>query len=55
MDENAFYFLKIIEEDQKRQRQGMRSCFADPEDNVLEMSAECPREEGAANERNQMV
>ena len=51
MDELAYYFVKIIEEDQKRQRQKMRSCFEDLEDNVFEMSEECPREEGAENER----
>lgn len=50
MDDSAFYFLKIIEADQERQRQGFRSCFEYPEDNVLEMSEECPREEGAVNE-----
>ena len=33
MDELAYYFVKIIEEDQKRQRQGMRSCFEDPTEN----------------------
>lgn len=51
MDETADYFLKIIEADQEQQRQGFRSCFEDPEDNVREMSDECPRKEGGTDGR----
>lgn len=54
MDETAYYFLKIIEEDQKRISQGGRSCFDDTEDNVREMSETCPHEEGGSHERHQM-
>lgn len=54
MDDSAFYFLKIIEADQERQRQGLRSCFEELEDNVLEMSETCPHEEGGSHERHQM-
>lgn len=48
MDETAYYFLKIIESDQEQISQGGRSCFEDPEDNVREMSDECPIEEGGS-------
>lgn len=51
MDDSAFYFLKIIEADQERQRQGFRSCFDDAEDNVREMSCGCPHEEGETDGR----
>lgn len=40
MDELAYYFVKIIEEDQKRQRQGMRSCFEDSTENQDEQEEE---------------
>ena len=52
MDETAYYFVKIIEADQEQIRQGGRSCFDDPEDNVREMSVGCPREEGEADGRD---
>ena len=51
MDETAYYFLKIIEADQEQIRQGGRSCFEDPEDNVREMSDGCPPEEGGKDGR----
>ena len=39
MDETAYYFLKIIEDDQEQIRQGGRSCFEDPEDEEAEEDA----------------
>lgn len=51
MDDAAYYFLKIIEADQEQQRQGFRSCFEDPEDNVREMSDGCPQQEGGTDGR----
>lgn len=44
MTEDAYYFAKIIEEDQAQKRRGYRSAFEDPEDNALDISAQCPQE-----------
>lgn len=50
MTEDAYYFAKIIEEDQAQKRRGFRSAFDGPEDNVLEKSSQCPDQEGEADE-----